>query len=72
MAAGIIRILVQSELSILPVTCTQMIAYTEFVSRQCNINSYTKFEENRSNNTQDIERKRSADGRTDGHSNANF
>ena len=30
----IIRILVQSELSVLPVTCTQMIAYTEFVSRQ--------------------------------------
>ena len=41
-----------------------------------NINSYTKFEENRSKNAQDRERKRSADGRTDGrmdgHSNANF
>ena len=35
MASDIFRILVQSELSILPVTCTQMIAYTEFVSRQC-------------------------------------
>ena len=31
-----------------------------------NINSYTKFEENRSKNAQDKERKRSADGRTDG------
>ena len=30
-----------------------------------NINSYTKFEENRSKNAQDREQKRSADGRTD-------
>ena len=35
MASDIFRILVQSELSILHVTCTQMIANTEFVSRQC-------------------------------------
>ena len=35
MASDIFRILVQSELSILPVTSTQMIAYTEFFSRQC-------------------------------------
>ena len=40
MASDIIHILVQSELSILPVMCTQMIAYTEFVSRQCYL-SYT-------------------------------
>ena len=32
MASDIFRILVQYELSNLPVTCTQMIAYTEFVS----------------------------------------
>ena len=44
------------------------------------MNSYTKFEENRSMNVQDRARKRNADGRTDrrtdrrtdGHSNANF
>ena len=34
------------------------------------MNSYTKFEENRSINAQNRDRKWSADGRTDGHSNA--
>ena len=33
-----------------------------------NINYYAKFEENLSRNDQDRERKRSGDGRTDGHS----
>ena len=35
MAPDIFPGLVLFELSILPVTCTQMIAYTESVSRQC-------------------------------------
>ena len=35
MAPDIFRVLVQSELSNLPVTCTQMIAVMDFVSRPC-------------------------------------
>ena len=37
MAPDIFRVLVQSELSSLPVTCTQMITVMDFVSRPCNL-----------------------------------